>query len=68
MTAASVEEAGETEFETSDVLAALAASSGLPLAMLDPKAPLDLDEVRPFFERASSPSPRRSTASSSGSP
>ena len=43
-------EEGRAEFETSDVLATLAASSGLPLAMLDPNAPLSLDEVRAFFE------------------
>lgn len=49
-TLAEVEEEGRREFETSDVLAALASSSGLPLAMLDPKAPLGLDEVREFFE------------------
>ena len=49
-TAADVEEEGRREFDTSDVLATLAASSGLPLAMLDPDAPLDLDEVRAFFE------------------
>jgi ATP-dependent Clp protease ATP-binding subunit ClpC len=48
-TAADVEEEGREEFETSDVLATLAASSGLPLAMLDPNAPLDLEEVRAFF-------------------
>ena len=49
-TAADVEEEGRQEFETSDVLATLAASSGLPLAMLDPNAPLDLDHVRAFFD------------------
>jgi ATP-dependent Clp protease ATP-binding subunit ClpC len=49
-TLAEVEEGGRRDFETSDVLAALASSSGLPLAMLDPKAPLGLDEVRDFFE------------------
>ena len=49
-TAAFVEEEGRREFETSDVLATLAASSGLPLAMLDPNAPLELDQVRTFFE------------------
>ena len=49
-TAADVEEEGRREFETSDVLATLAASSGLPLAMLDPNAPLDLKDVRAFFE------------------
>jgi len=49
-TAADVEEEGRQEFETADVLATLANSSGLPLAMLDPKAPLDLEEVRAFFD------------------
>jgi ATP-dependent Clp protease ATP-binding subunit ClpC len=49
-TAADVEEEGRREFETSDVLATLAASSGLPLAMLDPSAPLDMEQVRAFFE------------------
>jgi ATP-dependent Clp protease ATP-binding subunit ClpC len=49
-TAAMVEEEGRRDFETSDVLAALAASSGLPLAMLDPNRPLDLEAVRSFFE------------------
>jgi ATP-dependent Clp protease ATP-binding subunit ClpC len=49
-TVADVAEEGRAEFETSDVLATLAASSGLPLAMLDPNAPLGLDEVRAFFE------------------
>ena len=49
-TAADIEEEGRQEFETSDVLATLAASSGLPLAMLDPNAPLDLDDVRTFFD------------------
>jgi ATP-dependent Clp protease ATP-binding subunit ClpC len=49
-TAADVEEEGRLEFETSDVLATLAASSGLPLAMLDPNAPLELEDVRAFFD------------------
>ena len=49
-TAADLEEEGRQQFETSDVLATLAASSGLPLAMLDPDAPLELGEVRSFFE------------------
>jgi ATP-dependent Clp protease ATP-binding subunit ClpC len=48
-TATDVEEEGRREFETSDVLATLAASSGLPLAMLDPNAPLDMEQVRAFF-------------------
>jgi ATP-dependent Clp protease ATP-binding subunit ClpC len=38
-----------TSFDAGDVLASLAALSGLPLALLDPNAPLDLDEVRAFF-------------------
>ncbi len=45
-----VEEQGRSEFETSDVLAALGASSGLPLAMLDPNAPLELEAVQDYFE------------------
>jgi ATP-dependent Clp protease ATP-binding subunit ClpC len=49
-TAADIEEEGRQEFETADVLATLANSSGLPLAMLDPNAPLDLEEVRAFFD------------------
>ena len=36
---------------SAEVLATLAAGSGLPLALLDPDAPLPLDEVRAFFER-----------------
>src|SRR5262245_10291075 len=48
-TAEAVAEEGATDIETTDVLMALAASTGLPLAMLDPKAPLDLVEVREFF-------------------
>ena len=40
---------------------------GLPLALLDPTSPLPSTEVRAFFERACSSSPRRSSASSSGS-
>jgi len=50
-TADAVAEEGSSEIETTDVLAALAASTGLPLAMLDPNAPLDLAEVRRFFEQ-----------------
>ena len=66
-TAADVEEEGRHEFETSDVLATLASSSGLPLAMLDPSAPLELADVRAFFEGGSSLSRRPSMRSSSGS-
>jgi ATP-dependent Clp protease ATP-binding subunit ClpC len=47
--AAEAAEAGRRHFDTTDVLGALAASSGLPLAMLDPEQPLQLDEVRAFF-------------------
>ncbi|MBA2643573.1 MAG: ATP-dependent Clp protease ATP-binding subunit [Actinobacteria bacterium] len=42
-------ESEATAFDTGDVLASLAVLSGLPLALLDPKRPLDLDEVRGFF-------------------
>ena len=49
-TAEALDEEGVSEVETTDVLAALAASTGLPLAMLDSNAPLDLGEVRAFFE------------------
>ena len=38
-----------TTFDAGDVLASLAALSGLPLALLDPNRPLDLDAVRAFF-------------------
>jgi ATP-dependent Clp protease ATP-binding subunit ClpC len=38
-----------SSFDAGDVLAALAALSGLPLALLDPNRPLDLDKVRAFF-------------------
>jgi ATP-dependent Clp protease ATP-binding subunit ClpC len=48
-TAAETAEQSAASFETSDVLATIAASSGLPLAMLDPNEPLDLDRVREFF-------------------
>ena len=48
-TAAEAEEESRNEFETSDVLAALAAGPGLPLAFLDPNAPLAMDDVRTFF-------------------
>jgi ATP-dependent Clp protease ATP-binding subunit ClpA len=43
--------AGRLEIESSDCLTAVAAASGLPLALLDPDAPLDLAAVRVFFER-----------------
>ena len=36
-------------FDAGDVLAALAALSGLPLKILDPNRPLGLDDVRAFF-------------------
>ena len=48
-TAAEAAEQKGTSFDTGDVLATIAASSGLPLAMLDPNAPLELDDVREFF-------------------
>jgi ATP-dependent Clp protease ATP-binding subunit ClpC len=49
---ATVAAAGEREassFDAGDVLAALAALSGLPLALLDPNRPLDLAKVQAFF-------------------
>ena len=49
-TAAEAEEQGEESFDASDVLATLAAASGLPLALLDAAAPLRLDDVRAFFD------------------
>jgi ATP-dependent Clp protease ATP-binding subunit ClpC len=48
-TAAEAAEQNEKSFETSDVLATIAASSGLPLAMLDPNVPLELERLREFF-------------------
>jgi ATP-dependent Clp protease ATP-binding subunit ClpC len=48
-TAAEAAESGDAGFDGRDVLATLAASSGLPLALLDAAAPLPLDEVREFF-------------------
>ena len=54
-------------FDGADVLATLAAGSGLPLALLDPRAPLPLEEVRAFFERRILEQPEAVTASSSGS-
>jgi ATP-dependent Clp protease ATP-binding subunit ClpC len=45
-----VAERGQRTLSTGDVLATLAASSGLPLALLDAARPLDLAEVRAFFE------------------
>jgi ATP-dependent Clp protease ATP-binding subunit ClpC len=50
-TAAEAAEHGAETFVGADVLATLAAASGLPLALLDPDAPLPLEEVRSFFER-----------------
>jgi ATP-dependent Clp protease ATP-binding subunit ClpC len=49
-TAELVRERGDSELDTGDVLTTLARVSGLPLALLDPSAPLDLDRVRAFFE------------------
>jgi ATP-dependent Clp protease ATP-binding subunit ClpC len=49
---ATVDQAAErraTSFETGDVLASLAALTGLPLVLLDPNRPLDLDLVHAFF-------------------
>jgi ATP-dependent Clp protease ATP-binding subunit ClpC len=43
-------DAGRSEFDAGDVLAALASSSGLPLALLDADVPLRLEDVRAFFE------------------
>jgi ATP-dependent Clp protease ATP-binding subunit ClpC len=53
LTAAAAEgaEQGADRIDDGDVLATLAASSGLPLALLDPDAPLPLADVRAFFER-----------------
>ena len=48
-TAAEAAEQGATSFGGRDVLATLAASSGLPLALLDAATPLPLDEVKAFF-------------------
>ncbi|MDX6572181.1 MAG: ATP-dependent Clp protease ATP-binding subunit ClpC, partial [Gaiellales bacterium] len=45
-----VVEEGRSEIGSMDVLTTLAATSGLPLAMLDPTIPLPLAEVRAFFE------------------
>ena len=50
-TAVEAAEQGATTFRKPDVLATLAAGSGLPLAILDPGTPLPLAEVRAFFER-----------------
>ncbi len=50
-TAAEAAEQGAESFAGAEVLATLAAGSGLPLALLDPNAPLPLQEVRAFFER-----------------
>ncbi len=50
-TAAEAAEHGAETFAGADVLATLAAASGLPLALLDPDVPLPLGEVRSFFER-----------------
>ena len=50
-TAAEAVEQGADSFGEADLLATLAASSGLPLALLDPAAPLPLEDVRTFFEQ-----------------
>ena len=49
-TAAEAAEQGAPQFGEADVLASLAAGSGLPLALLDPSVPLPLEDVRAFFE------------------
>ena len=48
-TAAEAAEHGASSFGGRDVLATVAASSGLPLALLDASAPLPLADVRAFF-------------------
>ena len=48
-TAAEAAEQGAAMFDGRDVLTTLAASSGLPLALLDAAAPLPLDAVKAFF-------------------
>ncbi len=48
-TVAEAAEAERTSFDTTDVLGTLAASLGLPLAILDPQAALELDDVRSYF-------------------
>ncbi len=48
-TAAEAAEQEQPTFDGRDVLDTLAASSGLPLALLDATAPLPLDEVKAFF-------------------
>ncbi len=48
-TAAEAAEEEQERFDARDALATIAASSGLPLALLDAAAPLPLDEVRSFF-------------------
>jgi ATP-dependent Clp protease ATP-binding subunit ClpC len=50
-TAAEAAEDQHDHFEARDALATIAASSGLPVALLDAAAPLPLDEVRAFFAR-----------------
>ena len=50
-TAADAHEDGRDSFDDADVLATLAAGSGLPLALLDASAALRLEDVRAFFER-----------------
>ena len=49
--AADAHEDGRDSFDDADVLATLAAGSGLPLALLDASAALRLEDVRAFFER-----------------
>lgn len=50
-TAAEAAESDQASFDVRDVLSTLAASSGLPLALLDATAALPLDDVRTFFSQ-----------------
>lgn len=51
MATADVAAKGRDELGQSDIVAAIAQSSGLPLSMLDASAPLQLEDVRAFFGR-----------------
>jgi hypothetical protein len=62
-TAASVHADGGKTIGTGDLLRTLSETTGLPLHVVDPQAPLDLDAVRHFSRPGSSASPRQSTAS-----
>src|SRR5262249_20666173 len=48
-TVADAPPAAEQPIRTQQVLETLAGATGLPLHVVDPEAPLDLDEVRQFF-------------------